>query len=284
MKLTGHTFDRGQLGGSHRDDPRFKKFIALSVGVHVVLLVAAGTMTMFRLSGESYSPSYTVDLVSIPGPPAATSKPAARAPAPAVKKPEKKAEKAPVKKAAAEKPVALPRDNKAEPVPYEGDEAARSDRQKRLDDLERKAQELFEQFSVRDAVPAAGSQAETADETESDSPATIGVPGGSGGGQAGRPSNLMYRAYYDRIYAHIYAVWNPPKSVSKDSKIVTVVGVVISPNGSIEQHWIEKKSGNIYYDESVLRALSAANPLPPIPAELGNDTMEVGLKFLPSDR
>ncbi len=50
-----------------------------------------------------------------------------------------------------------------------------------------------------------------------------------------------------------------------------------SPNG--EHYWIEKPSGNIYYDQSAIRAVNKADPLPPPPRELGGKSLEVGINF-----
>lgn len=279
MGRSGHTMGRGPFPGAFHEDPRFKKFIILSVFIHLLLLAVAGSLTLFHFSGQRYSPTYTVDLVTVPGPPAAARR-TARVPEPAKKPPVRKAEPKPVRKTA-EPPVALPRDNKAEPVPYEGDEAARSDRREKIRELEEKARKLFEQFSVEET--AAPPAAETGEGAATGTAVESGTGADSGGG-AGEPSDLLYKAYYNRIYAHIYAVWNPPESVTRDSKIMTVVGIRIAPGGNIEEQRIEKSSGNIYYDESVVRAVRAADPLPPIPVELGNSPLEVGLNFLPSGK
>ena len=58
-----------------------------------------------------------------------------------------------------------------------------------------------------------------------------------------------------------------------------VVSLAMSKFGKIEQAWIEKKSGNDYYDQSTLRAIRKANPLPPLPDGFNDSTMEVGINF-----
>jgi TonB family protein len=61
--------------------------------------------------------------------------------------------------------------------------------------------------------------------------------------------------------------------------LVTVVAIRIAEDGEIEQSWIEERSGNEYYDQSALRAIRKANPLPPLPKDLRGKPLEVGINF-----
>lgn len=70
-------------------------------------------------------------------------------------------------------------------------------------------------------------------------------------------------------------------SFKKD--LETVVTIKIRKDGRIVDINIEKRSGNRMYDESILRVLRSVDPLPPIPASLNMDTMEIGFRFLPGD-
>ena len=42
---------------------------------------------------------------------------------------------------------------------------------------------------------------------------------------------------------------------------------------------LEKRSGNRYFDESALRTVKKANPLPPLPEELRESSIEIGIRF-----
>jgi outer membrane biosynthesis protein TonB len=42
-----------------------------------------------------------------------------------------------------------------------------------------------------------------------------------------------------------------------------------------------KKSGNAIYDQTVVRAIKKAEPLPPILKELSENAFEIGIRFLP---
>jgi TonB family protein len=69
-----------------------------------------------------------------------------------------------------------------------------------------------------------------------------------------------------------------PVGVISEAKLLTVVGIRIAADGEIEQFWIEEKSGNEYYDQSAIRAIGKANPLPPLPEE-SEAPLEVGINF-----
>jgi colicin import membrane protein len=45
----------------------------------------------------------------------------------------------------------------------------------------------------------------------------------------------------------------------------------------------EKRSGNHYLDDSAMRAIKKANPLPPLPDVFRDEYLEIGIRFLPSD-
>jgi TonB family protein len=60
-----------------------------------------------------------------------------------------------------------------------------------------------------------------------------------------------------------------------------VVTIVILHDGSIADVVFERKSGSALFDQSVLRALKKADPLPPLPATVREGRLEVGLNFNP---
>ena len=232
----------------------------------MVILVAAGSMTLFHMSGNTYTPSYSVDLVSLPSPkPAATVKPAPVKPKPA---PKPVAEKKVVKPAA----DPLPEEVHKEMQTSGGDEAARLERRQRTEELEKKINSLLESITSEEDIT-------TEDQTQPVETDGVGPPAvnASAGGND-TPSNIKFRAYYDRIWAKIRSSW-VPQGVTSEASLLTVVGIRIAPDGEIEQSWIEEKSGNDYYDQSALRAIGRANPLAPLPDELSDAPLEVGINF-----
>jgi TonB family protein len=92
--------------------------------------------------------------------------------------------------------------------------------------------------------------------------------------------SLEYNEYYDQIEQRVRQNWSPPENLDPgEADFVTVVSLSILPDGKIEKSWVEKSSGNRFFDESVMRAILKSNPLPPPPIEFTSSTLEVGLRF-----
>ena len=251
-------------------------------------MLGASSATLFRSTLNVYTPSYTVDLVSLPPSPVRTQPAGPAAAQPRAEPPRAEAKAA---QPAAKKPQAPAAPSRtAQPTPVreqtrdrEGEEAARvrADRLRKLEELEQETQRLYE--SIRSAGnSAAGSPAEVRPSTSSGAPAKTAAVGGQAGpvGGSGAPSDLRFRAYYDRIWSQIKSAWVLPAGVAaREQQLLAVVRIRIAPSGVIEHYWIEKASGNVYYDQSAIRAISKANPLPPLPYEAGNKPLEVGVNF-----
>jgi colicin import membrane protein len=250
----------------HFRERDFKRSFFVSIGIHIVILVAAGSMTLFHMSGTTYSPSYSVDLVSLPSPkPAKVAKPT---PAEVKTQPTPTVEKKVPKPAESSPPEKILEELK----PSGGDEAARLERRQRSEELEMEIRRLSESFSSEDNITT--EDRPQPDETGAVDPSVTSAPAGGND----TPSNLRFRTYYDRIINRIWSSWVVPGGVTSRTSLITVVGIRIGTGGEIEQFWIEKKSGNEYYDQSLLRAIRKANPLPPLPDDL-TEAHEVGLNF-----
>jgi len=86
--------------------------------------------------------------------------------------------------------------------------------------------------------------------------------------------------YYDHVEQKIKNEWILPGALAQEAKkLKTVIGIVIQRDGTIEDIWIEQSSGNIYYDRAALRAVKKANPLPPLPPEMPDKKLEIGIIF-----
>ncbi|MFV1956956.1 MAG: energy transducer TonB [bacterium] len=276
-RSSGHILPSDDVRGHHFRDPAFKKSMVVSVAIHLLILVLAGTVTLFRLPGTSYSPTYTVDLVTLP-------------PSPAAKKPAKSSVKENIPPSVEKKTTVVESrpDKTQRKVDYSltrreaGDEdPVRTGRKKRLKEMEKEAEKLFKSYSL-DSTQRSASSSE-ASRKVSDASAAAGVsqfsgPSVVGGGS--QSADIRFRAYYDQVWARIKAAWVLPDGVAAaDGKLLTVIGIRISASGVIEDQRIERSSGNIYYDQSAVRALNKASPLPPLPAELSEDILEVGINF-----
>jgi colicin import membrane protein len=109
-----------------------------------------------------------------------------------------------------------------------------------------------------------------------------GAPGLPFSGEgSGKPLDLATQKYYMDIRDKITAAWGMPGAAFK--KLETEVTIKVRKDGRIVDISVDKRSGNRVYDESILRALRAVDPLPPIPASLNVDTMEIPFRFRPED-
>ena len=110
---------------------------------------------------------------------------------------------------------------------------------------------------------------------------TGGSPwGSSSGGSSALESRLS--DYYDSIWAKIKKEWTLPENLPKGrTTLETTIVVVIDREGKIQKSWFERKSGNTLFDQRAMRAIKKAEPLPPIPKEFSDNTLEMGFRFHP---
>jgi colicin import membrane protein len=124
-------------------------------------------------------------------------------------------------------------------------------------DNKRKQEEVAR---IRDKIAGQGS----------DFPAGAASAGGLGGIPSGQGTvaqlPLNYRLYYQIIEEKIKRNWNLalPPGVMEDMRAMEVVlSITIKADGTITDLSFEKKSGNIYLDDSAFRAVKKSSPLPP---------------------
>ncbi len=110
---------------------------------------------------------------------------------------------------------------------------------------------------------------------------------GTGLGSGGSPwgsslAESKLNDYYSLIWAKIKEEWTLPENLPKEkTDLEAIIVVIIEKSGKVQKSWFEKKSGNTLYDQMAMRAIRKAEPLPPIPKELGDDTLEIGIRFHP---
>ncbi len=272
--------------------------VVLSGGFH--LLMGALALVLSSMQGPSYhlEPVAVVDLVGggelrqeaqkKPGPPAA-----AQAKAPLAPKGGKaKAPRAPKGKAAVKKaspPAARP-DEFTTSKRRAQDTAAVAERlrqmrdaQARSDAVRRAVEERRQEAAARAAVASVGER--VAHRIEAPSAATIptGAGGAFGGGARGTVRlSPELREYFRRLEEKVRNSWFLPESVARNAgDLVVELRIVIEKDGRVSGVRIESGSGNVYFDQSVERAIRKASPLPVPPEQLrgGEDHYEVGFRF-----
>ncbi len=104
--------------------------------------------------------------------------------------------------------------------------------------------------------------------------------GGSPWGSSGLNSRL--NDYYSLIWAKIKEGWTLPEDLPKGKfELEAIIVLVIDKGGKLQKSWFEKKSGSALYDQMAMRAIRKAEPFPPIPKELSDDSLEIGIRFYP---
>lgn len=103
--------------------------------------------------------------------------------------------------------------------------------------------------------------------------------GGSSGNARVSPELMAYARALDE---KIRASWTVPEPALKEAgKLIVQVRITIEKDGRVSSVRMEKDSGSPYFDDSVLRAIRKASPLPVPPEQLrgGEDHYEVGFRF-----
>jgi len=143
--------------------------------------------------------------------------------------------------------------------------------QQELSRLEERLRELKQKTQYIDVTQGTGGTGTGA----------MGLPLAGAGGT--KPLDPVTQKYILEIWEKIRNAWGLPGVASFKKQLETIVTIKIRKDGRIVDIAIEKRSGNRIYDESILRVLRAVDPLPPIPASLNIDNIEIGFRFLPGD-
>jgi TonB family protein len=85
--------------------------------------------------------------------------------------------------------------------------------------------------------------------------------------------------YYAEIWARIRGQWSMPQGILPKGNVETIINVRILRNGAVVDIVFEKKSGNQYFDDSAVRAIKKASPLPPLPSWIQGSDIEIGIRF-----
>jgi colicin import membrane protein len=259
----------------------------------VVHLLAVSAMFLLpNLSAQRtyYSPVYSVRLVNLPPASGAAEerKPAgASEPLPAASsRPEEKVK-------TKEKPLSTAPKEETEKRISDAIERVRKRKAgKNLDDTLDRMRRQQEEKRVDAAIDRLRSDRETRQVNSAiegirrkvmiGSSGAVESPSGTGG--ASGVMSIKFKMYYNLIWQRIRSAWVLPEGALKGRKdLETIISIRIARDGQIEDIQFEKKSGNAALDESALRAIKKANPLPPLPPGMEGEKFDVGVRFSPSE-
>jgi protein TonB len=106
----------------------------------------------------------------------------------------------------------------------------------------------------------------------------LGQPGGSPHGVGALTLNVsdFPHAYYiAAIYRKIQPQWERYALPGQQPAVIFEIG----RDGGLKRIVVDKSSGNTYYDQAAIRAVTEAHPFPPLPADFKKPTLTVGLQF-----
>lgn len=292
----------------------WRKPFNISIGLHILVLACA-MLAPNLFDGQPQLPEvYTVNLftateVAEPAPsapqpaaPETTTKPAPRQIEPEMKKPVISVQPAepevpsPIKTTIA-KPISLkPRKLKVKVGKTRQEEAREKAklsqvRQRLKTDAAQKAAQAEADDAAKDAV------SKLADALHTTTPATTGTvaqasdqtvsatnnSGVSGPRRTGLEPGFYEKMYYAAVHQKIQNHWILPDLQNWDTSLEARVVIKIRKDGMVTDSFFEKKSANIYFNQFVLKAVKEASPLPPIPGQLKEDPLEIGLVFKPGE-
>jgi TonB family protein len=111
-------------------------------------------------------------------------------------------------------------------------------------------------------------------------PPPLGRPTGSPQGTGALSLNVgdfPFAWYLRRIQAKIEETWQAPMSSREGQEAVAVFEIM--RDGQIRRAAIERSSGDAVYDQAALRAITEANPFPPLPDDFREPPLRIHLGF-----
>ncbi|MHB9098176.1 MAG: energy transducer TonB [Syntrophales bacterium] len=157
-------------------------------------------------------------------------------------------------------------------------------RKKRDPDLEKAMEEIRKRAAATSAAksaPAKGTPEKGA--TPNKTAGAAASPSPPGGAPGGAEMDAQMRAYYAAIWSRIKGKWALPQGILPGEVLEVVIDVTILRSGAVTEVSFEKRSGNRYFDESAMKAIQKASPLPPLPAWISGGSIGVGIRFHSSE-
>lgn len=111
-----------------------------------------------------------------------------------------------------------------------------------------------------------------------------GSGAGTGNGVGGLARGMEFVAYHNRMLGQIKENWFWPRTWrSRPGDLEVTVGFGVRVDGEVVGVELLQRSGDASFDESVVRAVRRASPLPPPPRSHAREFAQVELTFRPGD-
>jgi protein TonB len=89
-------------------------------------------------------------------------------------------------------------------------------------------------------------------------------------------SDFPFTLYLQTVQRKIHERWAPPPRGAEGRAVIVFE---IGRDGSIRRPAVENSSGDAGYDQAALRAVTDANPFPPLPEGFRESTLRIHLGF-----
>ena len=269
----GEILNPSRRGVAEQRGDRFRKYLFISVIIHVLLIAALSISYSRSIKPVMQSAPYEVSLVEFEKP-----KPEPTAVQSPVKKPEpkpvEKKEEEPPKEEPPEEVVEIKTTPEKKEEPKKIVEEPKKEPQKPKSEPQKpeKKQPEPERKIETDQPPAPDSLLAERREPKQ-------APG-VGGFQVDSP-DFNYNYYLDLLRNKIQQNWKPPSGMpTKGEYITAVVEFTIRRDGMIIGVRVEESSGLAFFDQSTLRAVLNSNPAPPLPRAFDEDRLGVHVNFV----
>ncbi len=318
-----HFDDKDFFRDQQEDDRHWKWPFNLAVGLHIVVFAASIWLPDLIERRPLLDNVVTVDLVSMPdmaAPPTAA-QPQVKTPEPAAEAPPVQPAEPPLAEpepaevsvapepavepepAAPVKPVSLaPRKRKVkkakdtrlaeEKEKEQRVKAAQQDKLKRkkADQARKRADKLKRQRTLADAKraqheadrAAARARQELASVIRQSGPSS-GAARSSGSSSGRQVQSVVLKQYLASMYDRVHSYWILPEMRAWDRGLETIVVLTIRRDGSVAGMQVERKSGDPFFDQFVMKTLQTALPMPRFPTLMSQPSIEVGLRFTPGE-
>ncbi|GAB4372952.1 MAG: hypothetical protein Kow00128_22130 [Deltaproteobacteria bacterium] len=264
-------------------DRVMRRMILLSAGLHLLGMAVAAAWMAWHTPRARFLPVAVVDLVG--------GKEFARRPVPfrAPAGSESRAPALPASRGKAAPATALRR----APAREAPDTVSLAERIRQLREKRETSEQVREAVGVirkqreaRSAVRRIGERVAHRVDLSRLAPARKQAVPPAGGGPAGAvgkarvPPEIL--AYFQALDERIRENWTVPEPALAGSRnLIVQLRITIEKDGEVTNVRMEKTSGNSYFDDSVLRAITKASPLPVPPEQLRGteDHYEIGFRF-----
>jgi colicin import membrane protein len=101
--------------------------------------------------------------------------------------------------------------------------------------------------------------------------------GGLMGG--GLPGGTAMQIYQAEVESLIKSNWHYPVAMDNRKDVEAIVVLLVKSDGTIMRSRFDRRSQNVLFDESVLKAIERSNPLPPFPESYRKSYEELEISF-----